>query len=342
MNIPEKKSKRGLFISFGFSLAAVAVVLFFTVDENTVKSILQLKPAFMGAAFLTALAQWLVEGLRIKAVAWALNTKQRPGVRAAVRVSLSTFFFAGVTPLAVGEWPAQIYLLTRLGLAAGEAAAIALLRTFFSKCILVFTAAVLLLQGSAWRGNQALAVLSRYAFWVTAATTLLYILLMWQSELAVRLVDFITHLPCVMRLTSCRSRLGRIPERALQETKRFRDTISHISRQSSLRLLLPLGLTVLYWSLFFTIAPLLLTGFGVRTDIFAAILRQVIIILVQPFVPVPGGSGAVELGLATLFTAFVPAAVLGVFIVAWRFFTYYLPLLCGAFFALRQGGSSRS
>ncbi|NLN06745.1 MAG: flippase-like domain-containing protein [Firmicutes bacterium] len=338
MSIPGKKSKRGLFISFGISLAAVALVLFFTVDEDTVTSILRLKPAFLAAAFLTAPALWLVEGLRIKAIAWALGTQRRPGMRAAVRVYLSTFFFAGVTPLAIGEWPAQIYLLTRLGLAAGEAAAMALLRAFFTKCTFVFAAAVLLLQGNAWRGSQPLSVLSRYAFWVMTATTLLYILLMWQSELAVRLVDFFTRLPCVVRLTSCRPRLGRIPERALQETKRFRATVGHISRQSSLRLLLPLGLTVLYWGLYYAIAPLLLAGFGVRTDYAAAILRQVLIMLVQPFIPVPGGSGAVELGLATLFAAFVPAAVLGVFIVAWRFFTYYLPLLCGAFFALRGSG----
>ncbi|HHX75483.1 MAG TPA: flippase-like domain-containing protein, partial [Firmicutes bacterium] len=263
------------------------------------------------------------------------------GLGSAVRVYLSTFFFAGVTPLAIGEWPAQIYALTRLGLAAGEAAAMALLRAFFTKCTLVFAAAVLLLQGRALSGSQPLAVLSRYAFWVVAATVLLYILLMWQSGLVVRLVGFFTRLPCVARLTGSRSRFARVPERVLQETERFRTTVGHISRQSSLRLLVPLGLTVLYWGLYYTIAPLLLAGFGVQADFVATFLRQVIIMLVQPYIPVPGGSGAVELGLATLFAAFVPAALLGVFIVAWRFFTYYLPLLCGAFFALRQGTGGR-
>ncbi|MDI9462769.1 MAG: flippase-like domain-containing protein, partial [Bacillota bacterium] len=119
------------------------------------------------------------------------------------------------------------------------------------------------------------------------------------------------------------------------EAGRFRETVAHINRRRLPLVLLPFFLTVLYWGLYYSIAPVILAGFGVRAPFGTAVMWQILIILVLPYIPVPGGSGAVEFGLATLFSSFVPASVLGVFIVAWRFFTYYLTLICGAVLAFR-------
>jgi hypothetical protein len=72
----------------------------------------------------------------------------------------------------------------------------------------------------------------------------------------------------------------------------------------------------------------------VTPDIRAAFTWQVMIVLIMAYVPVPGGSGVAEFGLATLFAPFVPSHILGVFIVAWRFFTYYIPLTLGGLLTL--------
>ena len=52
------------------------------------------------------------------------------------------------------------------------------------------------------------------------------------------------------------------------------------------------------------------------------------------YVPVPGGSGVAEFGLASLFMLFVPSSVLGIFVMSWRFFTYYVLLFLGGLVSL--------
>lgn len=329
-------SRRGLFISLSLSLAALAIVLFITVDENTIASVARLRPEYLAAAFLMVILLWVTEGLRIKSIAWALGHPGSLKLWEAMRVFLVTFFFAGVTPLAIGEWPAQIYYLNRLGLTSGEAAAVSLVRAFFTKCSVVFAAVVLILaDGRVLQGTSPVFVLFRYAVWVVTATVLLYLLIIWRAGFVVTLIQRISRISWLQRKCRQKPRFARWLERIQTETCRFSDTISHIDRKKTLRLVWPILLTVIYWGIYYSIAPVLLAGFGVLSVIKTAIMWQVMIMLVLPYVPVPGGSGAVEFGLATLFASFVPASVLGVFIVVWRLFTYYLTLIFGAVFAFR-------
>ena len=46
----------------------------------------------------------------------------------------------------------------------------------------------------------------------------------------------------------------------------------------------------------------------------------------------PGSSGVAELGASALFSSFVNVSILGVFIVLWRFITYYLNIIISGVF----------
>ncbi|MBS4022276.1 MAG: flippase-like domain-containing protein [Dethiobacter sp.] len=322
--------KKGLYLSLAFSLGSAAVILYITFEEQTLQSVMRLNPSYLGLAALIVVALWLVEGLRIMSITKALGYQGAIRLFSAMRVYLVTYFFAGITPLAIGEWPAQIYSLCASGLSAGESAAVSLVRMFLTKLLFVVMAAFLLfIDGRAARGSGLVFALFRYAFWIMTLSTAVYLFLLWQSGLAHKLLEKLLRYARFRTLYEKRPRIRRFISGLLAEAVQFQETVHQINRKNILHFLAPLVYTVFFWSLFYSIAPVLLLGLGVMPDIRAVVTWQIMILLIIPYVPVPGGSGVAEFGLATLFAPFVPSHILGVFIVAWRFFTYYLTLLIG-------------
>ena len=49
----------------------------------------------------------------------------------------------------------------------------------------------------------------------------------------------------------------------------------------------------------------------------------------------PGSSGVAELAATSLFSVFMPASILGIAVLAWRAFTFYVNILVGGFVSLR-------
>lgn len=80
--------------------------------------------------------------------------------------------------------------------------------------------------------------------------------------------------------------------------------------------------------------PVLARGLGVGADPVTLVSSQFVLTLALPFIPVPGASGAMELAMAAMYNGLMPKAVLGLFILCWRLFTYYLLLILGAVTAL--------
>ena len=326
-------SKRGIFVSLALSLGSLALILAFTVDEKTVESVLQLEPGFLGVATLMVAMLWVVEGLRIKSIAYALGSSHPLRLRDGCRVYLVTFFFAGITPMAVGEWPAQVYGLCRSGLSPGESAAVSLVRAFLTKTVFVVAAAFLLfVDGRAARGSSAIFILFRVAFYGMTATTAVYLILLWRAGLAQSLMQKLEQFRYFQSFYEKKPKVRAVLVKIVNEASQFQETVGHINKKNGLYFLTPVLLTALFWGIFYAIAPVILAGMGVVVDIRTTIAWQVMIMLVIPYVPIPGGSGVAEFGLATLFAAFVPSSVLGVFILSWRFFTYYLTLIFGAIF----------
>ena len=87
--------------------------------------------------------------------------------------------------------------------------------------------------------------------------------------------------------------------------------------------------TMIFWGTFFTIAPIVLWGIGITFNLAHVLLLQVIFYFILPYMPTPGGSGAAEVGFASLFSFFVPHFLLGLFVTAWRFIFFYLNLIIG-------------
>ena len=334
MGKPLPAWKKGLGISLTLSVAAALFVFFRNFDEHTLENLLRVKPEYLFVAGFLVSVLLVLEGLRIKLLVCMLNNGKRLALCPAVQVFLVTFFFASVTPFAAGEWPAHIYALNRQGLSVGESSAVTATRALITRLIFTLTAVSLL---AVFKGQPLPAFFDRifhYAVFVSVITAFLLLFFLRKTSLLVMLLQKGRSLGSVKRWLE-KSPAGQKTCLFLkQELCAFLDTARSFNRLRLKNMLLIIFLSLAYWFCFFSIAPVILLGLGQPVPYLQALGWQFVIQMIIVYLPLPGGSGVAELGLASLFVFFVHPSVLGIFIIVWRLLTYYLLLLLGGLAAL--------
>lgn len=326
--------KKGLGISLALSITAALIVFFVHFEEDTLVNLLQLRAEYLFWAFVAVLFLGIIEGFRIKLLVALLEHDNSISLVDSMRVFLTTFFFAAVTPFAAGEWPAHVVALHHKGLSLGEASAVTIIRAFLTKLIFTFTAFIFLLF---YRDQTIPAYLNKiflYAVFISFSMSLLFFFLLWRPVFLEWLLQKVDSIPWLASLLAKSNRSQRAVFFLKNEVKKFSFAASGLNRRKAGILVAIVLLTIFYWICFFSIAPVLLMGLNMSVPYLKSLSWQFVIQIVLPYIPIPGGSGVVELGLAGLFKYFVPSSVLGLFIIAWRFFTYYILLFLGGLAAL--------
>jgi glycosyltransferase 2 family protein len=100
-------------------------------------------------------------------------------------------------------------------------------------------------------------------------------------------------------------------------------------RQSKGKLILAVLMAVISLCLLLSTASAILAGLGIYHNYVDVLMIQVILQFLLYFSPTFGGSGVAEFGAASLMTIFMPTAVLGVYVLLWRFFSYFLAVSLG-------------
>ena len=91
-------------------------------------------------------------------------------------------------------------------------------------------------------------------------------------------------------------------------------------------------LTATSWFVGFLVPSCILLGLGHKPVVIQSIAAQVLLQIIVMIPTTPGSSGVAELGASALFSSFVNVSILGVFIVLWRFITYYLNIIISGVF----------
>lgn len=317
------------YISLGLSFGALALVIGLTADETTWEQFLKFPPAYLALAFAVAAALWLVESIRVSVTLRALG--ERVNIWDILKINLATGFVAGLTPAQSGGPPLQTYLLTKAGVPLGTAAAVVALKALVTAVFFGMTVPVLLLFSGRWLGfSPAMGLLAKIGAMVIILGIACLVYLIMQPAIFKSGIDWFLNLRLIKRFVSDESRY-KISSRGYQEVKRFSEGVALVFSGSGL-LLLPalLAVTGVFWLLFFSIALILLQGLKVYLPVKMVFVKQAVFYFLISYVPLPGASGAAEIGFASIFRTNVPSALLPVFVTTWRFFTYHINLIVGA------------
>lgn len=320
--------RRGLGLSLSLSILVAVLLIWKTFDRDTLNNLGLLEPGFLVLAVTMLLVAICIEGQRIRLVARAMggSISWLQGCLTYLSVSFASL----ITPMGMGELPALTYMYNTAGLNLGTSLAAAIVRSFITK--LVFLGGIAWLLGLA-RGRVQFGPITGDLFTIVALIFAATAVLNASYVLFPKLLHkMFAKLPQRWQ----RGYLSKWKQRLELEAREFDKGLKIMWSRGPWGIVRVVLLSLAYWITWFGILPVLARGLGIRVDPILLISRQFTLTLALPFIPVPGASGALELGMAGVYQGVVPRASLGIFILSWRLVTYYLLLLLGALAALRS------
>lgn len=324
-----KLSSRSLFaISFLFSLSVIVIVFITTFNEETITYILTFNLFFLALAIgfrLLALTLW---GLRIKLMSKSLGYKV--SLPYAVNMVLAGLLAGTITPGQAGGEPVRVHELYRKGLKVGDATALVIMERVLDGIILTLMGVIIMTMTK--------------DIWSTFSTTLLILIgIAWICLVSFLLVPFLA-IKYPVRMKSVilkvvswiskkisRTRIcpAKIYESADKEIDNFFESITLFVSSAGWGIVAGGVITGAFWISEFMVASVILMGLGLDPYIMLSFFFQILIAIIMMIPITPGSSGITELSTSSLYALIVPAGMLGIFVLLWRFVTFYLNIILG-------------
>lgn len=325
-----KKSQwKWLLVSLSFSALVMAGVLYFTVDESTIEYLSRINPFYLILAVLLHILSLGFWALRIQKMSASLG--YRVHLTHCLNLVLANMLVAAVTPSQAGGEPVRVHELYRAGVPVGDATAVVIMERILDGIILgALGAFAMLFLGSYWSslasGFSGLSALM-YAAWIFVT---LFVLVFAYS---VKNPDHLKRvLKWISRWIDRRWHLKRFEsllETIDREVDNFNRGLVKFVNHGRSGLVWGMFFTLLFWVSEFVIASFLLIGLGQPPYFTESFVVQLIIAIIMMIPLTPGGSGVAEIGATSLYSLFVPSAIVGVFVLLWRLIFYYLNILLG-------------
>jgi uncharacterized protein (TIRG00374 family) len=338
-SLDHSKMRRGFILAVAISAATLIIISLATLDRDTFTAISDLSPGFLFLAAALSLGRWLWMFLRMRLLIGA--TGKKVADRNILKTVYAGYFTGIITPLRAGGVTGEMIFLYEYGLEAGEAVAV----VSFGACISTFLL-MLFFPFAIWIASSYIDLsLSIKGFLFSAlAIGILYLALVLWAILRPQTAvgnTLLAHSPAFL---SKRDWYRRFLERLSVEIETFALSLRRIVRLGKARLSAVVVLTVLYWLTGFVAIPVALVGLGYGSYFWKAVVAQMVVQMLMPFIPTPGGSGVGEVGFLFVYKSVLPdVGVAGLLTLIWRFIDFYLGLLVGgAAFILIMRDISRS
>ncbi len=333
MKLSRRSLRKGLILSIAISVAGILLLLTFTKDDLSAESLLSVEGAYILGAFIAILGSWISKSIRLQHLCRGMGYS--PSVFYLFKVFLTAAFVAHVTPSTSGGIPVQIYLLHKWGIPLGKSSALSLLDSMLTTAFFIAAGSVLLFL---WRRNLSLSpevsVIMNFAIAVIFLLVLLFFAVFFNQRLLKSIISWVDRSQFLARLFG-KDRMNRFSKWLDDEFRLFREGMDSLLSTGRRNFAWAIFYTLLYWIFYLAIAPIILLGLNVKVNLVRVLLAQIVFNIVQPFIPTPGGSGGSEVGFAYLFRGVVPRGKIGIFVGAWRFFTFWASLIVGGFFFMR-------
>lgn len=319
----KKWFRNGITLVIFLTLISSGLILFNSTREQENLSLHHINFTILSFSFLILITSWIIEAIRIWLIATGLGEKI--SLKKIIQINLASTFMGNITPFNSGGIPTQVYLLCQAGIQPGKSSAIVTLRVILSTLLFTLIAPVLLFFFHKHFSFGMIQQITMVAIPLSALVSLLLIVFIIKPELAKKILSFLLGL---FKSAKFQQFIEPFLNKFLNEMEIFHESIGQFRKGSYFFLVIIA--TFAYWFSFFTIAPCLISAFGVKIQgiFLKSIILQFIILFVIAYLPVPGGSGVMELMFFSLFS-FVPLQIRSIFTLVWRFLSYYLITFIG-------------
>ncbi|HSQ93814.1 MAG TPA: flippase-like domain-containing protein [Methanoregula sp.] len=322
----DESQRKWLFVSVGFSLLVLVVILFFTINENTLTYLQEINPWFLLLAFLTHVLTMCFWAWRVQKMTGSLG--YCIGFLYSLNLVFANLLAAAVTPAQAGGEPVRIHELYKANVPLGDATAIVIMERVLDGIILAALAAfAMIVLTDQWKSLGAVSEVMVYVTWIfVAGCIFLFYLAVRRPETVKRVVNRCT---LVMTKTWENKRVEKLLIRADKEIDNFQGATIRFVHTAKGGLIWGLFFTLLYWVSEIVTASLILVGLGQPPLILESFVIQLILAILMMMPLTPGSSGIAEVGATSMYALFIPASIVGIFVVIWRLVLYYFNIALG-------------
>lgn len=328
-----KNLKKGARLFFIITVLSIVVLLAFTVRKDTFTSLKKLSLFFLCLTTIACLIRIYLECIRLQVLTLAFG--KRLTFKGASEFILGGYFLS-IAPFGIGGLPLQFYILTKENLSLGEAGAVIGMRGITYIFAFILTLPFLIGYKDLFAGTG-MHTLSGYIITVYLLILALLILALWKTE-------FIKSL--IRRASGSLSRhhrekFAKMLDKFCNEIDKFKFGLGTCCSKGFHILIFTVILSAISLFFYVIMIPLLFRGLGINVPIIKTALTQLILTFMLMFAPTPGASGIAEgVGFA-IYRSMCSPALIGIFVVLWRFFTYYTGVILGGIVLLRMLASSK-
>ena len=322
----DRSQRKWLFISIGFSILVLAVILAFTINEKTLTYLNRINPWFLLLAFLTHVLTMCFWSLRVQKMAQSLG--YRIGFFYSLNLVFANLLAAAVTPAQAGGEPVRIHELYKASVPLGDATAVVIMERVLDGIALAALAAFsMLFLTSQWKSLGVVSEIMVFVTWIFVAGCLfLFYLAVQRPDVVKRVVN-----RCTIWLTRTweSKRVETLLVRADKEIDNFQTATIRFVHTAKRGLFWGMLFTLLYWISEIVTASLILVGLGQPPLILESFVIQLILAILMMMPLTPGSSGIAEVGATSMYALFIPASIVGIFVVIWRVVLYYFNIFLG-------------
>lgn len=318
------KVSRSFLLAAALGISVTAVIIFLNKDNINLNFIKTIDKKIWYTLFFMTVVAWLSKGLRLFTILKAL---QYPAAfTKSFMISISTEFAVAATPAGFGGSAVQFAFLSKTGLPFAEIISITSVEGLIDLVLFVLLFFPLFFFFFGRDTLENVLGLEREKFAMKAG--------LFNNSLAIIVLIII-----VLLVITISYILNSKSKKAEIVRKFIRKILSELA--SSLRCtgklfgqrkaaLLTIGfLSFVQWICRYGVLPLLAYSLGAQESVFLLFLVQGVFISIGHLLFLPGGSGGVELMMSAALSLFLPVELIGLTIIIWRFFTYYMYLFCG-------------
>jgi len=327
----EKSQRKWLYISIAFSLVVLVLILFFTINANTIEYLKKINPWFLLLAFLTHILTMCFWAMRVKKMSGSLGYPIK--FFYSLNLVFANLLAAAVTPAQAGGEPVRVHELYKAKVPLGDATAIVLMERVLDGVALAGLAAFAMFAlTEQWKSLGAISEVMVFITWIFVAGCLvLFYLAIRRPDVMKRMADkaarFFARKWEPARVTA-------LLERIEKEIANFHAAVLKFVRTAKGGLAWGMVFTLLYWVSEIVTASLILMGLGQPPLFFESFVIQLILAILMMLPLTPGSSGIAEVGATSMYALFLPSAIVGVFVVLWRVVLYYFNIALGVMSSL--------
>lgn len=324
----EAKYKKLLWISIGFSLLALLIVMLLTFDETTIDKLLQVNPVFLLFAFGMHLLAIFFWGCRIMFLSRSLG--YRVPLRHCVNMAAAGQLMASITPSSIGGEPIRVHELYKAKIPLADSTAIVLVERLLEAVLLVlgviFGMTAFSLIYNTGEVDSTLITLGWCGTAFFTAILVVLILIMRKPDNVKRwgskLVSFFTK---KMKPDKQEKLLTGMTSGIDQ----FYTTFRHFGGKARWGLGVGFIFSLLFWSCEFSIASIIMVGLGFPPNLLLSVVFQLIIAVILMIPCTPGSTGVAEAVYCAFYSLLGLGTMLGPFVVILRLILYYSNLIIG-------------